>query len=243
MIGRNSSFGIAVLCGLAVCAVAAGNASAAQKAFTCSPTAASKTFSDAHCLSAGGTNFGHVAIAETTSVEATNANTASATTAAQPWKLEGFDAGINTLIECTTASGTGSLTNQAAFVEGTGFLHFTGCVVLIPINSGCVVKEGKVDTEELSATTNGQPANKLKVQPVAGAKLAGVTIESCKVAGLNNTTPLTGSLVADTSGATVTTTIAGVLGQKTLKYAGANAGVEGALTFKKSGGGNPITLT
>lgn len=243
---RKSITVLAVLSALAVCVIAAASASAFEKAVTCSPTAASKTFPDAHCLPGGsGTSFGHETFTGTTSIEVTNANTASETTASSTWKLRSHDLGALIEVQCTTVSSTsGSLTNQATFVEGTGFLHFTGCIVTKPGGQGCHISGNKVDTEELIATTNGQAASRLKVESRAlGEVFALVTFEACTAPALNNTTVLKGSLVAETSGATVTTNHVKLTEPNTLKYAGNDAGVEGALTFKSSANGIPITLT
>jgi hypothetical protein len=104
-----------------------------------------------------------------------------------------------------------------------------------------VVTGGTVTTKTLKGTTVGQAANKLKFEPNSGTEFATVPIESCSIGSLNNKFPVTGSLVADTSGATTTTTEAGVTGQNTLKFGGVNAGIEGALTIKV--GSNGVALT
>ncbi len=240
-----SILGLSVLCALAVCAFAAGNASAAQRAFTCSSTAPTKTFSDAHCNTGGGSNFGHVEIANgvATSITMTNAKTAAGTSAAEPWTLEATIAGLEVAIECTGMTGTGSLTNAAASVTGTGVLDFTGCIVESPPGHGCTISGGTIISQELRGTTVGQAAGKLKVEPAVGTLLANITIDNCDIPPLNNTFSLTGSVVADVSGATATTTTAGVTAQNTLRFGGVNAGLKSATTINMSGGGEAITLT
>src|ERR1700742_3582844 len=177
------SIALSILCALAVCAFAAGNASAAQRAFTCSSTAPTKTFSDAHCITGGGSNFGHAEIANgtATSITMTNAKTASATTVAESWTLEAMPNGIAVAIVCTTMTGTGSLTNAAASVTGTGVLHLTGCTVESPPGHGCTISGGTVISQELKGTTVGQAAGKLKVEPSVGTLLANITIDNCDI--------------------------------------------------------------
>jgi hypothetical protein len=245
MIGRKSVIGIAVLCALAVSAFAAASASAEQRAYTCDSSAAVKEFKDAHCLTKveSGATVGHTLLPETsTAITGTNANTTEETKAAAVSKLLGALSGVVTEVQCTTLGGTGSLTNAAASVSGTGTIEYTGCTVTKPAGKGCVVTGGAVTTKELSATTAGQAANKLKFTPKEGTEFATVPIEKCETASLNNKFPVTGSLIADTSGATTTTTHAGVTTQNTLKFGGVKAGIEGALTISTSGG-SPVTLT
>lgn len=242
---RESIIVLSIVSALAVCAVAASSASALQaRAYTCSPTATTLEFSKAHCTSADkpGSAFGHTLITETTTIEGTNANTASETKAKTPSRLEGTLAGFETAIECTGLGATGSLTNEATFVKGTGVINYTGCSVQKPSGIGCVVKGNAVSTEELKATTGAQVLTNLKFEPV-GTKFAGITIEGCSTSELNHTFPVTGSLIAKTNGATITTTHAGITGQGTLIFGGNFAGLEGALTISMSGGGNAIGLT
>jgi len=54
--------------------------------------------------------------------------------------------------------------------------------------------------------------------------------------------PVTGSLIAKTSGATLTTKHEDITTQNTLKFGGVKAGVVGAATISMEGG-EPITLT
>jgi hypothetical protein len=245
MIGRKSVVGIAVLCALALSAFVTANASAEQRAWACSPSAAQKPFTDAHCINAvpEQSKFGHVEIASPTSIEATNAATASNTTAAAVSKLKGALSGVVTEVQCTGLTGTGSLTNAASSVTGTGVIEYTGCSVTAPAGKGCVVTGGKVTTKTLKGTTVGQAANKLKFEPNSGTEFATVPIESCSIGSLNNKFPVTGSVVADVNGATTSSTEAGVTGQNTLKFGGVNAGIEGAFTIKCKENGNGVVLT
>lgn len=126
-------------------------------------------------------------------------------------------------------------------MTGTGVLEYAGCTVLKPAGKGCVIKGGKVTTKELKITTVGQSANNLQVSELSGESLANVSIESCTVAALNNTFPVTGTLVVAAAGATATTSEASITEANTLKFGGNKAGFGGALTFSKEGG-RPIAL-
>ncbi|HET7445872.1 MAG TPA: hypothetical protein VFJ57_14575, partial [Solirubrobacterales bacterium] len=63
----------------------------------------------------------------------------------------------------------------------------------------------------------------------------------------NNTFPVTGSLKLTPSGATLTTTHAGITEQNTLKFGGVKAGLESSLTPRGEAEGGegwtPLTLT
>jgi hypothetical protein len=253
MTGRKSVIGLAVLCALALSAFASASASAAAgRAYTCTTTASSKNFSDEHCIvptePEKGTR-GHVLIAEGTKTDiiATNAKTASSTTAAAPATLKGTLAGVKTDVSCTTVENdpevTSYLLNGATSVSGRGRLVYSGCTVKEPVGKGCVVKNGKITTEELEATTAGQTANnKLEFKSV-GANFAIIPIEGCaNEAPPKANYPVTGSLVATTEGATTRTTIAAVETENKLKFGGNKAGIEGTITISMEGG-QPIVLT
>ena len=250
MIGRRSVIGISVLFALALCAFGAVGASAAQRAVLCSANTESgkEQFSDAHCKTAatGAVGFKHVEIANgtPTAISGTNAKTASGTAAAAPSKLKGTLAGVETEVECTSTTGTGTLTNSATFVSGTGTITYGGCKVTKPAGQGCVVTSpGTITTETLAATTESLAANEVKFKPNSGTKFATVPISGCETVSLNNNFPVTGSLIATASGATLTTTTAGVEGQNTLKFGGNKAGLEGSLTISNSAGTSAISLT
>ncbi|MGD9734313.1 MAG: hypothetical protein AB7V58_01705 [Solirubrobacterales bacterium] len=253
MIGRKSVIGIATLSALAVCAISAPSAMAYQTAVTCSSGAASKTFTDAHCTTAGGLGtYGHATISagEIIEIGGSNESTASETFAAAPSRLKGALSGVATEIECTGVTGIGILRNvQPAvlmFVEGAGELHYTGCSVTKPAGKGCEVKEGEVNTEVLYATTDSQLSGFLKVEPGSTAKenkLAFITIEGCSIFALNNTFPVGGHLLASVNGATATTTHSGITSQETLTFGGVKAGLEGAFTTTAVNGGQGIALT
>jgi hypothetical protein len=242
MIGRRSVIGVVMALALAFAAFAAANASAEQRAFACETGGAE--FSDAHCLNTGGTLSRKLTLipGENVAITATSEKTASETTASTPSQLSGTLAGVATELECTlvkSVAGTGKLTNAASSVSGSGKLTYTGCVVLKPAGKGCKVNNGTVNTEELKATTVGQAANKLKFEMV-GTKFANVEIKECTTTALNNTFPVTGSLVANTSGATTTTNKAEIETQNTLKFGGNKAGLGGAITISSEKGGTVL---
>jgi len=244
MIGRRSIIGIAVLCAAAFSAIAVANASAAQRAWSCQNIGVS--YKDPHCTTFVGTGgsfsrINNIENGKATKITGTNAKTASETTAAAPSILKGALSGVETELQCTGLSGTGELTNAEASVSGTGVITYTGCSVTKPSGKGCKVNEAKVVTKKLAATTVGQAANNLKFTPNEGTEFASIKIESCSNEALNNTFPVTGSLVATTSGATTTTTHAGITTQNTLKFGGVKAGLEGSLTISMEGG-DPIVL-
>ena len=241
MNGRKSVLGIAVLCALVLGAFAAASASAEQRAYKCTE-GTTKQFSDEHCLVPSGSGaFEHKLLEGETAITGTNAKTAEGTSVASVSKLAGSLSGVVTELQCTGLSGTGQLTNAAASVTGTGVITYSGCSVTKPAGKGCVVKNGEVVTATLKGTTVGQAAGKLKFTPNTGETFASITIEKCSIASLNNTFPVQGSLVANTSGATTTTTHAGITEQGTLKFGGVKAGLEGALTIEAGGDGVALT--
>jgi hypothetical protein len=267
---RKSAIGIAVLLTLALSALAASGASAAEKgttAFTCAPvTGQANTvgFSDEHCLNAA-TNFSvtreHKTITSKTTITATNEKTASETTARRPSILTGKPGGVKAQVTCAEVHGEGFLENKETAggemylhatgtgveTENKGKLHYTGCKVTEPAGKGCVIPNETITTNELTGTTEGT-GDEIKIVPVkAGGNFAEIKIEGCSVGGLNNTFPVLGSIKATPSGATLTSTEEGVTGQGTLKFGGQVAGLDGALTFrghvKNEEPTNPITVT
>jgi hypothetical protein len=245
MLGRNSVIMISVVCALAFTALTAANASAEQRAYVCE-TGGAHQFEDAHCIVPNTTTgfYHHQLLPITaTSITATNSRTASGTTAATVEKLKGSLGGVVTEIQCTSLSGTGSLTNAASSVTGTGTLVYSGCTVTKPENKGCVVTGGSVLTTTVKGTTVGQTAGHLKFTPNSGTEFATVPISGCENTALNNNFPVVGSLVANVSGATTTSTHTAVTAQGLLEFGGVEAGLEGALTITTGGLHIPVVLT
>ena len=239
---RKTALGIAVLFALALSAFAAPGASAATSgttAFTC--VKGKGVLNGAHCLGTSGGEYGHVAIKqdETTTGTATNEETAAnaggeSTKAAKSATLKGALAGVETELTCAEVHGEGTFENklegEVHYATAEGKLHYTKCEVKKP-NKKCKVKGETVTTEQLFGSTKGQ-GMAAKIEPKVGTKFADITIEGCEIESLNNTFPVSGSLVAQISGATLTATHAEITTQNTLKFGGVKAGLEGALTLK-----------
>src|SRR4051794_3631916 len=100
MSGRRYTAGIAVLSFLIFSAIVAPSAFAEQLTYECSSAAPVKTFSDAHCISAGGSSFGHILIGEGVATVGSNEKTTSETTAAAPTRLKSSIAGVETEVTC-----------------------------------------------------------------------------------------------------------------------------------------------
>jgi hypothetical protein len=245
MIGRKSVVTISVLCALAFAALAAANASAAQRAYACEEGGAHQ-WEDEHCLVPNTTTgaFHHQLLpTSATNITVTNARTISGTTAAAVQKLRGTLVGVQAEVQCTGVAGTGSLANAAASVTGTGTLTYSGCTVTQPPGKGCVVTGGSVPTNTLEATTVGQTAGHVLIEPVNGFILATVPISKCSTAALNNIWPVEGSLVAKTNGATATTTHEEVTVWEEFFWGIEEAGLEGAVTINTEIGENGVVLT
>lgn len=249
MSGRSQIAGLAALSILIVSAIAAQPASAEQLGYECSSSTPAKAFSDAHCLSPSGEkegSFGHVLLPKFgAALSGTNGKTASSTTAATTAKLKTllFNA-IDTEISCENLQLTGEGSNTpSAFDLDFTVLTFGGCVVSQPAGLGCVVVGGAFETKKLLLTTAGQEKNRVKFSPREGTEIAQFKIE-CKLEGtLNTTFLLSGSFVANASGATLTTAHAGVTAQNTLKFGKLNVGLESALTLSAKETGAGIVLT
>lgn len=255
---RKTAIGIAVLFALALSAFSAASASASgATAFTCVKDSGGALFGP-HCLKASTgdeTKYSHVAITKPTTGTATNANTASGTTAAQSAILKSTLSGVNTEVTCKDVHGEGTFENRTTvketgemFGHAEGRLHYTNCVVKAPAEKGCVVaNEGTITTEQLTGRTVGN-GETVEIGPIApNTKFADIKIEKCSIGALNQTFPVTGSLIVKTNGATLTSTHAEITAQKTLKFGGQTAGLDGALTLKAhSEAGeetNPLSVT
>jgi hypothetical protein len=270
MNGRRAIVGLCMLCALVFSAFAAQGAAAATKgttAFTC--VKEKGTLRGEHCLTTGSASptFGHVAIAENTTTElsATNAKTASETTAAAPKIFKFTLAGVPLELQATGVSATGSATNKKAasgehYFSGTGTITYTGVTVLKPAGQGCKVTtdeefpvgsgifregaEGVVHTKELKFTTEGQE-DFLKFEPASGTVFATFWV-TCTGEGvpeaLKGTYTVTGSVKCPTVGATIVCTHEATTALNTLKVKGLKAGLEGSLTVSgRSGGAGAFT--
>lgn len=214
-------------------ASAATGASASTTAYTCASTASGAQFSDAHCLTkSSGVGYKHVVITGLSGFSATDLNTSGETTAGTPVRIKGTVSGVETEISCTATSGSGLIGNSEKsgemIVHMTGSLTYSFCSVNKPAGKSC--KAPVSITLPFTATTEGQGAA-LKFTPVEGTEFVGITISGCTVAALNKTFPLSGTFTATPSGATVSTTHAGITGQGTLTFGGQVAGLQGSVTF------------
>lgn len=163
MTGRKTVIGMALVCALALCALAASNAAASgTTAFTCAENGGEKDFSDAHCdkqVKAGEGKFGHVSIAVGTTQEITvsNEKTASETTAAEPTVLTGTLAGIAVEVVCNSVTGTGTLKNEevagAMQAAGNVTMEHSKCTVAKPPT--CSVAEPIVYKNHFKTYQNG----------------------------------------------------------------------------------------
>jgi hypothetical protein len=139
----HKAIGLALLSAFVFCTVAAQSASAVvaknTTAFTCVEGAGEKDFNDAHCdtkVTAGTGKFGHVALktGETTKVVLTNTTSAV---------MKGELAGAKVEIECQSAKGEGTFTNEEVEKKhtgsGSGQTKMSLCTVLKPAK--CTVAE------------------------------------------------------------------------------------------------------
>jgi hypothetical protein len=146
--------GLSLLCALLFCAFTAQTASAAKAinttAVTCVPEPNKKgDFTDEHCDTASPEKIGgftHAAIenGKTTEVELTNEKVTEATKKSEPAVLKGTVALVKTEIECATAKGKGTFTNQEPILgqhtgSGSGSTEMSKCTVKAPTK--CSVKE------------------------------------------------------------------------------------------------------
>jgi hypothetical protein len=256
MTGRRAIVGLCIVSAVAFSACAVQSAGATTKgttAFTC--VEGKGALKGEHCLTtgSGSATFGHVAIAEETTTEliATNAKTASETTAAAAAVLKATIAGVPVELKATGVAGTGLMRNAKApsgqhYVEAWPFpLVFSGVTVAKPEGKGCKVfdevaesesTEGVITTESLTGTTESQ-GDFVKVTRFAGSSTATIAtfFITCNKGGgteaLEGKWTVTGNFQCPTSGATVVCKHEEVTTQNTLKAKGSKAGFEGALTF------------
>jgi hypothetical protein len=231
---------VAALALIAVALIAASapaKSSAASRMYECAKLEKVVSFADAHCKTEG-TGF---ALTELTNgipmlVVGTNNKTASGTSAAAPTKIEGFIGETEAAVECAQVSAEMSLTDSATFVSGVGTIEYSSCTVNKPPGQGCLVKGAKFTTTTLELTTEGMAANLMRIKPLSGTTIATVPISGCSTPALNASFPISGSMTVTSTGATLSTTHSGTTEQKSLKFAGKGAGIEGALTLSTEEG-------
>jgi len=255
---HRTAVGLALICALFLCALAAQSASAAEgkntTAFECVKGGGAKDFSDAHCDNHVAGEFGHVAIGvgTKTSISITNAKTKNNTTEAAPAIMKGTVFGSATEIECKTVSGEGSLTNEEPTakvhrVKGTVTANFTSCTVKKPA-LGCKVKEPiSVSSNVEGVEGLGTEANEMGLEfKPTGAHFASLVLEGCFVAGTYNvdgTAIATGTPSPKEKWSGATSIFTEAMTKSTLKLGGNAASITSSTTVSSATTGNPISLT
>ncbi len=251
---RFTIIGVAVLCALALSAIAATGASAGTTAFTCvneGPFVGANKFTEEHCKTVNNTTgtWGHrtVAAGETTVITLTSLTNP---------KLEGKLFGANVTLEATGVECIEcSFENREVEIAGVktmevvgpaagdaaGHLTFTG-VKVVGLEEKCEVvgtKAEDISTMPLKFTTTVSTGATL--EPATGTILAEFGIKAktgkeCSVAGSGF--KVTGSSKATLSGATLNVNVTKESGE--LKLEGEKAALKGEATLKI---GKPATVS
>jgi hypothetical protein len=261
MTARRTLLGLCALCALFVSAIGASSASAVSAtAYTCpaNTTTGGEQFTEAHCKTAGTGNAGfkHVAIANGTRTAITLTNEVTPNVKPE-LKLKSTVAGAALVMTCETVSGAGFMENKIT-TGGEMYAHGTGTIVCTGVTDptpGCGVVglpggAGKIETKELTATTEGQAAGRLLFKPAnAGPPPVFLEFEltGCPLAG---TYKVVGSVSGKTGatfglGATTKFEHTDTTGQASLHIGGAAgpvAGLEGEVVIEGENG-NPLALT
>jgi hypothetical protein len=243
MTGRRSIIGLCLLCAFAFSAFAAQSASAAiagTTAFTCKKLGPGHNFTKAHCkegdFSAGKGEYEHVAFKEGTTTTITGGDTATEGEPNTLTTLHVTQLGVKVELKSTNVHGHGhmfNLTNASKehYIHGEGVIEYTE-VSVFPEKLKCVLEGGKVVTNELTATSEGQ-GMKLKFTPKEGEVFATFTLKGCTEESFNGKYEVKGSLITKPiDGATIETDATEVTNQGTLKVRNLKAGIAGALTIK-----------
>lgn len=220
---------------LVVCGFATASASA-DTMYECAATLGSAQFKDAHCKESttGGAGFRHVLVASPRRHTLTNITTGAARST---FKVKSVQSGVTLELQATEVAGEGTIENAeeggVMFARGSVVITLSGVTVTAPAGKGCVVKTGTIKTNPLAETTNGL-TNQLQLSSKSGP-FAEFTIEGCTVAALNHAYEITGSLVGEADGSTIT--FLHTLGTAGLfKIFGQKAGAQGSITLKEAGG-------
>jgi hypothetical protein len=259
---RSAAVGLALLSVVAMCALVAQGADAAftqstkLTAYTCALNGGAKDFSDAHCDRAVPPptgSFGHVLITGKTPIVATNAKTASSTTASTPAILSATVAGIPTKITATTVTGTGFVENSGTEanmkVSGEVTTEFSGITVNEPAN--CTVKPIKFSSTFVGVEEGTKMG--LEFKPASGTVFAELTYEgaSCGLKGV--TAKVSGSAIgtggagSEAAGSGGTKVLESGNGMESLKIGTATVSVTSVETIRMAPvegvEQNPISLT
>jgi hypothetical protein len=191
---RKSIIGALAACALALAAFGAASASAANvSVYECQNVGAGKgAFSDSMCATGSpGGEFGTVKVTGTISPTATAVGNSTLTA-----KI----GGVNFIIQCTAMmSNAGTATNGSGTATGAGIeLDYTGCTVLNPEPTKCVIKNGTIATFPLSSSADMPNANESNVtfKPENAENIfTNITLEGCGTKAFNGTKSVTGSAV------------------------------------------------
>lgn len=259
MNGRKAIVGLSLLCTLAFCAMAAPSASAAgTTAFTCVKVEKG-SFADAHCdKSQAGGSYEHqeIKVGEKTEFELTNKEVKNETKESEPFLLIGPLGGVASEISCKTAKGGGTLENKeekgGMLAVGEVSIELTECTMPKPVNGEgkerCKVKEpivykGKFSTVEKGSEMGvefvpmdvGKPFVVLEFEEGPGGK--------CPVAGkslaVEGSWEGTMGGAPEGKGATMHFSEA----MSNLTWGGNKYSIQGIITWRMKGGGNPIVFT
>jgi hypothetical protein len=264
MIRRRATVGLGLLCALLFSAFAAQSASAIKgtTGFTCAPepnpTKETKGFKDAHCKE-GRTGlevkFIHKEIepALTTKFHATNEKTQNKTTESTPFILRFRFVGIPFTLTCEKVFGHGNLTNNVHenkehYVHGTEVTFlFSNCK--LTGSSECKVSGEKLEFKNLTVTTTAKGDN-VTFSPEKGTEIGNFKLEECKIKELNVELKISGSITAQSDGATLNFAHNPMTLANELIIASQPAGIEASITVSQSPEtaesgktGNPIGFT
>jgi hypothetical protein len=195
-------------------------------------------------------DYEQIGILENTSTTTTisNAKTNGTTTGSEPSILKATIAGVETELVASVVTGSATLENKKDPVSGehwvssTPRLVYSSVEVAKPAGKGCKVfkdeggvkgSEGVIETTALSATSKEQVSHLIKLAPAAGTAFATFFVEcTTKVAALEGTWEVTGSVLCPAEGAVVLCSHAETTAQGTLKAKGNKAGLAGRLTIE-----------
>jgi len=247
--------GLLLLGTLAVCAIGASGAGAAQTAFQCESGSGSTGYVDAHCVNetkvAAQVKFVHKSIAAGTETKVTfnNQETTNSTLQAAPTMLSTSVAGVLVDIVCFESSGSGTLTNVAGgSITGKAFaFEFSECVMPKPRSAGKT--ECKVNTpiqfKNVSAKNYENSENMgLEFSPEKKVFAEIVLTNGDTTCPLAGTYKLEGTMRSQYAGATGgSSTMLFETGAGQLTFGGTQANFYNRVTVKKEGTGIGIALT
>ena len=247
MNGRKAIVGLCMACALLVSAVGAQSAAAAQTgttAFTCSESATTKSWSNAHCNGSVATKtWGHVKIEPNVQTELVG----GPGTSKPVQRLKATINGIATELTTESLTASGTMENKASgeemWSEGSYTVTMTAVTVTKPAGASCVVstdnggkagEAGVLHSAELTATTKGQ-GDSVKLTPKSGSLFATYIMSGCKgtaaLEGLNGTYTVNGSILGQPNGGETVFTHATTTEPETLLINGSiKAGADGSST-------------